>query len=283
MWVPVRESGSISDRIERQVVDLITAEALRPGDRLPPERDLAVTLGVSRPSLREALRSLEAQGWVNVRHGQGIFVATPRSAEELHAALTSHEMTFAELFAMREVLEVPAAGWAAGTGDEPRLARARAALTELNTAIAAEPPDFHLLGRLDAEFHMRIVEAAGNRFLRQTLGVLQEMLAAGMETTLLVPGRLEKSREEHERLLAAILSGNATTARAEARRHVRNTHAVALRRLESERRASPLRDESHGGRPGGGLDRDRITGRTPDAAPVHGSSRGPTVATRTNH
>jgi GntR family transcriptional repressor for pyruvate dehydrogenase complex len=130
---------------------------------------------------------------------------------------------------------------------------------------------------------MRIVEAAGNRFLRQTLGVLQEMLAAGMETTLVVPGRLEKSRAEHERLLAAILSGNATTARSEARRHVRNTHAVALRRLESERNASSLRNEPRGDRPGGGLDRDRTIGRTPDAATAHRRSRALTVPARTNH
>lgn len=274
MWVPVKESGSISARVERQVIDLITTEALRPGDRLPPERDLAATLGVSRPPLREALRSLEAQGWVHIRHGQGIFVATPRSAEELHAALTSHEMTFAELFAMREVLEVPAAGWAASTGDEPRLARARAALTDLNAAISADPPDFDLLRRLDAEFHMRIVEASGNRFLCQTLGVLQEMLAAGMETTLVVPGRLVKSREEHERLLTAILSGDATAARAQARRHVRNTHAVALRRIDSERHTSSLSNDSRGSQ-------DRANGRISTAETTERRSRGQTVPPQT--
>jgi GntR family transcriptional repressor for pyruvate dehydrogenase complex len=117
----------------------------------------------------------------------------------LRAALAQQELTRGELFAMREVLEVPAAGWAAGTGDEARLAAASAALTELNEAIRVDPPDFTLLEKLDAAFHMRIVEAAGNRFLRQTLGVLQEMLAAGMETTLLVPGRLGKSTGRSKR------------------------------------------------------------------------------------
>jgi GntR family transcriptional regulator, transcriptional repressor for pyruvate dehydrogenase complex len=234
MWVPVGQSGSIADRVERQIVDLIDSEALKAGDRLPPERDLAVTLGVSRPSLREALKSLEAKGWVTVRHGQGIFVADPKSVDELRAALTSQELTLAELFAMREVLEVPAADWAASVGDQTLISSARAALAELNAAIESDPTDYALLRTLDARFHMRIVEAAGNRFLRQTHGVLQSMIAAGMETTLRIPGRIEKSRAEHEKLLAAIVSGDPVAARSEARRHVRSAHAAATRRIESE-------------------------------------------------
>jgi GntR family transcriptional repressor for pyruvate dehydrogenase complex len=97
------------------------------------------------------------------------------------------------------------------------------------------PRDFARLQPLDAAFHMRLVEAAGNRFLRQTLGVLQEMLAAGMETTLVVPGRLEKSRGEHDRILAAVRAGDAAGARAAARKHIRGAYKVALRRLEAER------------------------------------------------
>jgi GntR family transcriptional repressor for pyruvate dehydrogenase complex len=79
MWEPIGHGGSLSDRIERQIIDLVGTEALTPGDRLPSERDLAALLGVSRPSVREAVKSLEAQGWVHVRHGQGVFVASPRS------------------------------------------------------------------------------------------------------------------------------------------------------------------------------------------------------------
>lgn len=236
MWQPIGQAGSISDRIERQIVDLVGTEALKPGDRLPSERDLAALLGVSRPSVREAVKSLEARGWVHVRHGQGVFVASPQSQQDLRASLAQHEVTLGELFAMREVLEVPAAGWAASTGDQARLDAASAALTELNASIRAEAPDFTLLEKLDAAFHMRIVEAAGNRFLRQTLGVLQEMLAAGMETTLLVPGRLVKSSQEHDRILAALRAGDAAGARAAARRHIRSAHSAALHRLETERR-----------------------------------------------
>ncbi|MQB01743.1 MAG: hypothetical protein GEU78_15905 [Actinobacteria bacterium] len=70
-------------------------------------------LSVSRPSLREAVRTSQARGRLVVKHDQGVFVATPRSEQELRAALVNAEVSINELFAMREVLEAPAAGWAA--------------------------------------------------------------------------------------------------------------------------------------------------------------------------
>jgi GntR family transcriptional repressor for pyruvate dehydrogenase complex len=238
MWESLAQSGSVSDRIAHQITDLLAAEELRPGDRLPAERELASLLGVSRPSVREAVRALAAQGRLTVRHGQGVFVAAPRSAQDLRAALAQHEVTLAELFAMREVLEVPAAGWAARAGDVPRIRAAAQALDELNHAASGSSPDFALLQKLDAAFHIRIVEAAGNRFLRQTLGVLQEMVAAGMETTLLIPGRLEKSRHEHEQIVRTVQANDPVAARAAVRRHLRGVHRAARSRLESEREAA---------------------------------------------
>jgi GntR family transcriptional regulator, transcriptional repressor for pyruvate dehydrogenase complex len=238
MWHEIGQTGSVSDRIEKQVLDLIAAEHLKPGERLPSERDLAALLKVSRPSVREAVKSLEAQGRLHVRHGQGVFVASPASAKNLRAALIQQEITLGELFAMREVLEIPAAGWAARTGDTTRLGAAAEALNALNTAARARKRDYDRLQQLDAAFHMRIVEAAGNRFLRQTLGVLQEMQAAGMQTTLVVAGRLEASRAEHGQILAALRSGDATAARAAARRHIRGARAAALHRVREEQDAA---------------------------------------------
>ena len=236
MWKSVALAGTVSDRIAQQILKLIAAEEIKPGDRLPSERDLAALLGVSRPSVREAVKALEAQGRLHVRHGQGVFVAAPSAAKDLRAALALQELTLGELFLMRDVLEVPAAGWAATAGDLQRIAAAAAALDELDRATEANPTDFPLLQQLDAAFHMRIVEAAGNRFLRQTLGVLQDMLATSMETTLLVPGRLAKSRIEHERILAAVQRGDRAGARNAARRHIHSAQAAARVRLQDERR-----------------------------------------------
>jgi len=236
VWQSVALAGTVSDRIAQQILKLIATEEIKPGDRLPSERDLAVLLGVSRPSVREAVKALEAQGKLHVRHGQGVFVAAPSAAKDLRAALALQELTLGELFLMREVLEVPAAGWAASAGDVQRIGAAAAALEELDRASVTDPTDFALLQKLDAAFHMRLVEAAGNRFLRQTLGVLQDMLATSMETTLLVPGRLAKSRVEHQRILAAVRRGDRASARNAARRHIHSAQGAARVRLQGERR-----------------------------------------------
>lgn len=229
LWVPLRQ-GKVSDLIARRILDVISTDRLKPGDRLPPERELAGLLGTSRPSLREALRSLKAQGYLEIRHGAGVFVADPATTRSLREALSTEKMSLTELFDMREVLELPAAEWAARTGDAGKLAAVEAAYETLRSASLEAEPDWHRLQQFDALFHMRIVEASGNRFLMRTLGVLQEILARGMETTLPVPGRLEKSRRDHERILAALRAGDPVAARRAARTHVRGARSAALAR-----------------------------------------------------
>jgi GntR family transcriptional regulator, transcriptional repressor for pyruvate dehydrogenase complex len=233
LWEPLRQ-GSVSDLIARRILEVIASDKLRPGDRLPPERELAAMLGTSRPSLREALRSLKAQGHVDIRHGSGVFVADPATTRSLRAAMVTEEMSLTELFDMREVLELPAAGWAARQQDAEKLARVKEAYDTLMAASYEERVDWGRLQDLDAAFHMRIVEAAGNRFLTRSLGVLQEILARGMETTLQLPGRLEASRREHNRILDALLGGEITAARRAAGAHIRGARTAAMARLQQQ-------------------------------------------------
>jgi GntR family transcriptional repressor for pyruvate dehydrogenase complex len=235
--------GSVAQQVEAQILEVIESGRLAPGARLPAEREFAEQLGVSRPTLREAIGSLKARGLVRVVHGRGVFVADPETSRELRRALDRQAITMDELYAMREVLEVPAAGWAAAEQDTARLGRVRNALDALNAAGEREPREFAELQRLDAAFHLAIVDAAGNRFLRETLGVLQKILAGGMQTTLMVPGRFEKSRLDHERIMAALLAGDAQAARTAARRHVRAAHRTAVRRLRIEAARDPAMAE----------------------------------------
>jgi GntR family transcriptional repressor for pyruvate dehydrogenase complex len=224
----------VSDLIARRILDVISSDKLKPGDQLPPEREFAAMLGTSRPSLREALQSLRAQGYLEIRHGAGVFVADPATTRSLREALSTENMSLTELFDMREVLELPAAEWAARGGDTVKLAAVEASYQAWREASQAEERDWQQLHVLDALFHMRIVEAAGNRFLIRTLGVLQEILARGMETTLRVPGRLEKSRRDHKRILDALLAGDPVAARRAARSHIRGARTAALSSPQQE-------------------------------------------------
>lgn len=209
-----------SERIAQQVLEYVELNKLIPGDRLPPERDLARNLQVSRPSMREALRILQAQGRVEIRHGQGTFVAQPQTTRQLQAALITLDVGVEELFEMRQVFEIPAAGWAANRRTKEQLRLMRSTLNQLNLLAQQVPTDYDVLQKLDAEFHLRIVEAAANRFLNQSVGVLQAMLNTSMETTLRLPGRIEESRHDHEEIFAAIESGDAEAAERAAALHI---------------------------------------------------------------
>lgn len=226
--------GTTVQRISDRILGHIAAQRLRPGDRLEPERELAASLGVSRTSVREALQSLQAGGHVVVRHGLGAYVAEPLTSTALRHRLGDQALSLQELYDMREVIELPAAEWSARRHDPEQLAAVQGAFDELDRASRADPVDFNRLQTLDAAFHLRLVEAADNRFLSQTLGVLQGILATGMRTTLTIPGRLERSRSDHERILLAVLAGDAPAARRAAKAHVSAARRAALARLGEE-------------------------------------------------
>ncbi len=237
-WRPVSQRGHLYEHIVAQIRQLIEDNALRPGDRLPPERDLAQLLGVSRASVREAVKTLEARGYLEVRHGRGVSIRAPEPLDDsLRAELVGREVGLRELFAMREVLEVPAAGWAAARARPEDVAELEQLLASLNQQASTSPPDFTTLRNLDAGLHLHVARVAGNRFLIRTMGVLHDMLNAGMETTLAVPGRLERSARGHRRIVEAIAAGNPEAARRAMRAHIRGAGEAALRRL-SERDGS---------------------------------------------
>lgn len=229
LWSPIKEVGNLTDRIVLRIEELIASQQVLEGERLPAERDMAQMLGVSRPALREAVKILEAGGRLVVRHGQGVFVSQD-AAGAMRARLTNHELTLSELFAMREVLEVSAAGWAATAATDEEV-EVLAGILAREDAVRKPPIDWKQVGELDAEFHLRVVEMAKNRFLLQMVGVLQEMLAAGMETTLTVEGRLEQSRHDHRAMYEALRRRDPDGARSAANHHINGARQAALERV----------------------------------------------------
>jgi GntR family transcriptional repressor for pyruvate dehydrogenase complex len=215
-------------KIAQQLLDIIEIQKLEPGHKLPPERQLAEILEVSRPSLREALHILQAQGRVQIKHGQGTFVQEPLIAQELRASVMSKTHDLNELFNAREVLEVPASKWAAEKATKENIRLLRATLNQIDAITATEPIDYEQLQTLDAKFHLTIVEIAGNRFINQTLNVLQDVMKMSMQTTLRFPGRLQISRNEHSAILSAIESGDGDLALKLTLQHITGARAVAL-------------------------------------------------------
>ena len=215
-------------KIADQLLDLIKVKKLGPGDRLPPERQLSDLLEVSRPSLREALHILQARGLVAIRHGQGTFVEEPLVAQELRASVMSREHDLNELYDAREVLEVPAARWAAEKATKENIRILRATLNQMDAIASSEKIDYEQLKFLDAKFHLTIVGIVQNRFLDQTLHVLQEVMGMSMETTLRLPGRIEISAREHLAILDAIENGDGNLASKLVHSHIQGARRTAL-------------------------------------------------------
>lgn len=228
-WRTVRQSA-VTARIKGEILRVMTERRLEPGNRLPSERELATLLEASRPSVREALQVMQAEGLVHVRHGAGTFVAEPETRQRLRSSLTSsHDLT--QLFDMREILEVPATQWAAER-QLPALTGVREAFAAMDDHLRRGDPDWDEMQRLDITFHTRIVQASGNLLLEQTQSVIYDMVLEGMRTTLTVPGRMEQSRRDHDRILGALEAGDPHEAGRAALAHIHGARAAADARRE---------------------------------------------------
>ena len=206
----------------RLLLDHIKDSGLKGGDRLESERELAKILGISRPSLREAIQILQVQGRLMVRHGIGIFVLDEADGEKLRDSLRAAQHRIEELFQMREILEAPAVEWAAERRTNEQLQAMKSAAHNLNNAIAENPIDFDKVRKLDMEFHLTIVRSAQNQFLNQTLGTLQEIMYRSMDNTLKLPGRIDASEHEHGVILEAIEKKDPIAARLMIIQHIHN-------------------------------------------------------------
>ena len=171
-----------ADGVIRQIEGLILRGVLRPGDRLPPERDLAERMGVSRPSLREALGALQRRGLLEARPGSGIYVDAALGqtfAPALVRLFGTHDEALDDHVAFRRDVEGLAAERAARLGSDTDLALIDAVFAKM--VRAAEAGDAATEAQLDAAFHIAIVEASHNvvmlHVMRAMLGLLREAVA----------------------------------------------------------------------------------------------------------
>ncbi|MBS0321010.1 MAG: FadR family transcriptional regulator [Proteobacteria bacterium] len=216
------EPRRLYQQIADQIRGMIAAGEFAIGARLPPERDLARQLGVSRPSVREALIALEVEGLVDVRIGSGIYVrAVPRAAggEPAQAAAGPFELLRA-----RNVIEAECAVLAARSARRAQVEAIAASLAEMEAELArgVQP----LAG--DRLFHLRIAEATGNGALVHVVKMLWEErtgpLYKQLEHHYDDPGLWQAALREHHAIARAIAAHDADAARAAMRRHLNQAY-----------------------------------------------------------
>ncbi|QYO77230.1 FadR/GntR family transcriptional regulator [Devosia salina] len=217
-------------QIADQIRDQILQGAVEPGRQLPSERDLATDLGVSRPTVREALIALEVAGLVEVRVGVGAFVKRREDGRLTLPELSSSPL---EVTAVRRLLEPEAAALASQNISPESTARLAETLRKMRAETAAGQWSFDT----DRILHMTLADACGNAVLRELLDGLWKARGDEVDTRfhqhLLEVGEVRADiLADHEAIVAAVVSGNAEAARTAMARHLQFVSDAMLQAWE---------------------------------------------------
>lgn len=206
---------SLTQDVVEDVQRLILDGGLRPGDRLPAEKELASELGVSRGSLREGVRALVVLGILEARHGDGTYVTDLDPATLLSpvAFLADLPGDHTALHAVRAMLETEAAGLAALHLTDGHVVRARLALDDMARALVAPRTDPARLAAADLAFHRAVADASGNTVLAALLDALAGKHARRRVWDEMPDLAGDRTFEEHDAILAAITARDPDRAR----------------------------------------------------------------------
>jgi DNA-binding FadR family transcriptional regulator len=217
MPIQIVDTDRLYRKIAHQLSGLIDAGEFVPGQRLPAERELARQLGVSRPSVREALIALEIEGMIEVRVGSGVFVIGPRpSAAPL--AQEEGEGPF-ELLAARRLVEGETAAWAAKAASPGEVAAMRAAVEELGRLDTTDPRT----DAVDREFHLAIARGTHNGplvWMVQMLWDARGSMWRQMEKHFHTSALRRMTVRDHRAVCKAIEAHDPDAARAAMHRHL---------------------------------------------------------------
>lgn len=205
---------AVTDIAILRIKDMIVSGELAPGSRLPPEKELSESLGISRNSLREAVKALEVIRVLDVRRGDGTYVTSlqpPLLLEAMSFVVDLHQDdSVLEILQVRRMLEPQAVGLAARVIDEEQLADVARLLNEL-----ADDAGIEALVAHDVEFHSRIAAAAGNTYLASLLDSLSShTVRARVWRGITEGGSVERTIGEHRAILQALERRDAELAQA---------------------------------------------------------------------
>lgn len=269
LFASVRRDHLWSSAAE-QIRNLIESGRLPAGTRLPGERDLCQQFGISRVSLREAIRALESAGYVEVKPGRGTFVRDPAMLhrESLASWLREHSDRVHKLFELRELIEPGLAALAARRRDPETELALRGTIEEMT--FAAQRGDIPMAVAADAEFHRLLAHATANTIIDELMEQVMHVIGEERRASLQIPGQIERAIAGHEAILAAVSAGDAPGAEEAMRRHLRDAIRYIDQWLaENARSSEPEAD-------GSGTERA-------DAVPASNSADKPSRLKITSH
>ena len=233
------ERKTFSRKVVEHVRDLITSGQLKPGDKLPPERELAEMMNVSRPTIREACKILSAMGFLRIRQGQGVFVADQSERlDNLASFLFLETDTIHELFEVRKMIETESAARAAQRGTPEFLEQIYRFTCDCYDRVVVHPQFAtdeereKFLSDSDQQFHLMVAEAAGNEVVVRIMTNMIDLLRLSRMRSMKIPGRVEQSLKEHMSIAEALKAKNARLARSRMTDHLAGVEKALLKELE---------------------------------------------------
>lgn len=222
---PLRRTR-LYEQVAEQISAWIAENGLQAGDRLPPERELATRLGVSRATLSQALVALEVVGVVAVRHGDGTVLTDKARSSRITDAIRAHADRMPEVIEARDALETKLAALAAARRTDEDIATLTAALDEMERDIDGGGRGL----QADERFHGAVTAAAYSPLLARMMVTLRELIVETRIESLSQPGRPRDSLAAHRRIADAIVAGDPVAASAAMHEHVMMVSDVALLR-----------------------------------------------------
>ncbi len=216
------ERRRVYAQIAEQLLAQIGSRRLRPGDALPPERELTQTFKVGRSSIREALRMLESQGVIEPASGGAFVIANAANPLEtsLRLLFTLDEQAgMHDLFELRRIVECEAAALAAERHRDEHLGEMDAATAEMEASLLASGRGDSFI-EADVRFHLAVAEATGNRLVLHTMHAVRDVLRRALVTVYTIPQSPESAVVEHRAIRAAVAAGDGGRARDEMRAHL---------------------------------------------------------------
>lgn len=233
MFKPVKKTR-IHEEIVSKIKEMIKSGRLKSGDRLPTERDLAEAFKVSRPSVREALRALESQGFLKSRQGDGTYVSQKpieMLIEPLAAVITAEKYDQLELFEMRRLIEPQLAYLAAERATQADIEEMDRLVRVQEARLArGESGNSH-----DQTLHDLLTAAAGNKILVSIMANLIDSLEESRDKYLQIKGRPERSLQKHKEILEAIRQGDNQRAADVMREHLEEIETMLFQVMEKDR------------------------------------------------
>jgi len=218
------------EQVAEQIQKLIAQGTLKPGDRLPPERELATRFGVARSSIRDAVRTLEVMGILEPRQGAGT-VVRDLSADSLVVPLATvlvrKRELVSELLDVRRMLEPGLAARAAKNATPDEVMELEDILRRQAEKLRRGEPSIEE----DSEFHYVIGKAARNSVVLKVLDVLMDLLRESRARSLQAPGRPERSYDGHMRVLRAIKRRDPEAAEKAVRKHLEEIESIVMRQF----------------------------------------------------